>query len=97
MVTDIRDYRKHCQLKRLNVLVKELLEVRQYLKYFGDLNLPNYQAMIVNVPEGVDVNFLKSLHQRQQSDYFYFFELKEREDSLKEAINRASDELDKIL
>lgn len=97
MVTDIRDYRKHSQLKGLNTLVKELLEVRQHLKYFEELNLPDYQNMIDGIPEEVDIKLLNNLNKRQKKEYAIFFDLKERESRLREKIQRASDELDKIL
>ena len=97
MVTDLLDYRRNNQLKKLNILVKELLEVRQYLKIFEDLNLPNYQAMLSNLPEGVEGALLKSLHERQGMDYYNFFELRAREQELKEAIQQTSDSLDELL
>lgn len=97
MVANIKEYQKRCQLKKLNLLVKDLLEVRQFLKFFDGLNLPDYQAMIAEVPQGVETDLLSRLHQQQSVQYYGFLELKSKEAQLKEAIEKASDELDKLL
>lgn len=97
MVTDLMDYRRRYKLKNLNRLVKELLEVRQYLRFFEGLHLPDYEAMISNLPQGAETGLLRNLHQRQSVEFFSFLELKAREERLKEAIQRASDDVDKIL
>lgn len=97
MIIDIRDYRKNNKLKELNRLVKELLEVRQYLRYFDELNLPDYKAMIEQVPEGVEKELLAKFQQRQAKEFYNYFDLKAREEQLKYEVQRVSKELDKML
>ncbi|SHG98277.1 hypothetical protein [Desulforamulus hydrothermalis] len=97
MVTQIKEIRKRNQLKKLNALVKEILEVRQFLKYFDNLNLPDYQAMIDQLPQGIEPGLLIRLQQRQSLAYYGYFELKAREAALKKAIQKASDDLDNLL
>ncbi len=97
MVTEIMEIRKRNQLKKLNALVKEIIEVRQYLKYFEGLNLPDYQAMISQIPLGVEPRLLIHLQQRQSVEYYGFFKLKSKETALKEAIQKTSEDLDNLL
>ncbi|WP_073237721.1 abnormal cell lineage family protein [Desulforamulus putei] len=97
MVTEIMEIRKRNQLKKLNALVKEILEIRQYLKYFEGLDLPDYQAMISQVPPGVESGLLIRLQQRQSREYYGYFELKSKEAALKEAIQKASEDLESLL
>ncbi|GAB6157776.1 hypothetical protein JCM39194_09760 [Desulfotomaculum varum] len=97
MVTEIKEIRKRNQLKKLNALVKEILEIRQFLKYFDNLNLPDYQKMIAQLPQGIEPGLLIRLQQRQSLEYYGFYDLKAREANLKEAIQKVSDELDDLL
>ncbi|MEW6696951.1 MAG: abnormal cell lineage family protein [Bacillota bacterium] len=97
MVTHIMEIRKRNNLKKLNALVKEIIEVRQYLLYFEDIHLPDYQAMIDQVPIGVEPKFLIHLQQRQSIAYHGYLELRSKETLLKEAIQKTSEELDNLL
>lgn len=96
MLNNIQSFRQKKLLRELNDLVRELLQVRECMKCFGDVNLPDYLHLINNVPEGVSAGLLEVLYSEQIEDYGYLIELKEKELYLKQAIQQASTELDEL-
>lgn len=97
MVANFADYRKRRYLEKLNVLVKEIIEIRQYLHIFESLELPNYQEMINNMPKNVRIELLLRLQQQQGLDYYGYYQLLEKESELKKSIQKVTEELDNLL
>ena len=97
MVTELSDYRKRKQLEKLNGLVKEIIEIRQYLQIFKSLELPNYHDIIQNMPKDVKIELLVRLQQQQGLDYYGYFQLLEKEAELKKSIEKVTAELDNLL
>ncbi|SHK12174.1 abnormal cell lineage family protein [Desulforamulus aeronauticus] len=97
MITNLSDYRKRRQLEKLNSLVKEIIEVRQYLQIFKNLELPDYHDIIQKMPKDVKIELLVHLQQQQGLDYYGYFQLLEKEVELKKSIQKLTAELDNLL
>ncbi len=97
MITNLSDYRKRQQLEKLNSLVKEIIEVRQYLQIFDSLELPDYHDIIQKMPKDVKIELLVHLQQQQGLDYYGYFQLLEKEVELKKSIQKLTAELDNLL